>query len=111
MTEHVHEWVLDAYRDEESGILRVEMFCWYEECRKRHSRAKAEAMLNEYETLKAATEMWTAEDARRLSNTCMSMQGKAIHGKGYPSLRESAIAYWKSRVAKLLAYANILEGK
>jgi hypothetical protein len=75
------------------------------------TREEAEARLNEYETLKKATEMWTPDDARRLSSTCMSMQGKAIHGKGYPSLRESAIAYWKSRVVKLLAYADILEEK
>ena len=67
--------------------------------------------IDEQERRLNATEIWTPDDARRLSSTCMSMQEKAIHGKGYPSLRESAVAYWKSRVVKLLSYANTLEGK
>jgi len=58
-----------------------------------------------------AVEQLSADDAQRLSNTCMSMQGEAIHDTKFPSLRASAVAYWKSRVVKLRAYASALEAE
>ena len=75
------------------------------------TREEAETRLNEYETLKAATEELSAKDAIGLSNLCMSMQGKAIHGKGSSLSRETAKEFWRGLVIKLRAYADTLEGK
>lgn len=72
---------------------------------------EAEDMLNEYETLKAATEELSAKDAIGLSNLCMSMQGKAIHGKGSSLSRETAKEFWRGLVIELRAYGDTLEGK
>ena len=80
MTEHVHEWRIDAYRDDDNE-LTIGVFCWHKGCNEQRSRSEAEAMLN-------ATERLSAED--------LFPEGFAIV---HPNLD------------KLIAYANILEGK
>ena len=96
MTEHVHEWRF-GYRSDGNynlpGASTPGFYCTHKECGYDSgswlSLAEAEARINEYETLKAATERLNAEDARR-----------ARYGYQYQDVDKA-----------LTAYANILEGK
>ena len=83
MTEHVCEW---EYAWVDSPAHHV--FCC--RCGEFLDDDDVEARLNEYETLKAATERLSAEDARRLGDI---VEDDGMDGE------------------PLFAYANILEGK
>ena len=87
MTEHVHEWILDTYRDpDEPEGLQIGMFCWHKGCNERRYRTEAEARLN-------ATERLSAELAREI--------GDCLYAGIIDHERKSAV----------LAYADTLEGK
>ena len=84
MTEHVHEWKWDI----------VDNDVWFHcECGVPIGAVIIEARLNEYETLKAATERLSAELAREIGD-CL-----------YAGIIDH------ERKAAVLAYADILEGK
>ena len=86
MTEHVHEWVFTQ--------LGCYFMCVNGDCDERLYPKQAESRLNEYETLKAATERLSAKDAREMVR-CVR--------KDCPPSCECA--------DNLLAYADILEGE
>ena len=93
MTEHVHEWELTmtdkgkivAYCNNQSERPCVYLL----------DTDELNGRLNEHETLKAATERLSAEDARRTESCLSRVKGSVGYDMGQ----------------KQLAYANILEGK
>ena len=97
MTEHVqkcprgkHSWKIGHdlnFASDRFGERFV--YCFFHECNATMTWGEAEARLDEYETLKAATERLNAEDARR-----------ARYGYQYQDVDKA-----------LTAYADILEGK
>ena len=93
MTEHVHEW--DVTTD--GAFATYDIFCAFRDCNARLEPEQVITMLNEYETLKAATERTSASDAMLFVNYIVDEFGDDP---------------WLSRLAgNLRAYASILEGK
>ena len=101
LTEHVHEceWILCVSNEMEEAWFR----CGVERCQKRLEVDEALGRLNEYETLKKATEALTAEDARELTTFAgFALLDMPERGRS-PSVGR--------RIESLQAYADILEGK
>ena len=94
MTEHVHEWRIDAYRDDDNE-LTIGVFCWHKGCNEQRSRSEAEAMLN-------ATERLSAKVARRNGVILRLNADKLSYGTQTQGYSDSV---------DLMAYADILEGK
>ena len=87
MIEHVCEWELKAYL-----YVGVPIFgCKIKGCHEKLAVRQAEAMLNEYETLKAATEKLSMKEARDYSEASVVM----------PKFLQNLLS----------EYADILEGK
>ena len=98
MTEHVHEWAINIAFEHNYGAWGV---C--KNCMEVLKQEEIEARLNEYETLKAATERLSAEDADGLAS-CARICSGGDDGLGY-NAEEVRLAQCAD------AYANILEGK
>ena len=94
MTEHVHEWRIDAYRDDDNE-LTIGVFCWHKGCNEQRSRSEAEAMLN-------ATERLSAE-AERIRVTWY----RVPLGGGDDTIHD----LYHEMMSFVEAYVNILEGK
>ena len=94
LPEHVHEW--HFFEESKDGCFCVKG------CSSRLSRDKAEDMLNEYETLKAATKRLSAKVARRNGVILRLDADKLSYGAQTQGYSDSV---------DLIAYANILEGK
>ena len=88
MTEHVCKWEIKEMGNE------VWIECSIEDCFKGLTYNQAEGMLNEYETLKKATDALSAEMARKTDKALAAIIAD------YADVREAQ-----------RAYADILEGK
>ena len=89
MTEHVHEWAINIAFEHNYGAWGV---C--KNCMEVLKQEEIEARLNEYETLKAATERLSAEIRKTVSN--LLVRGKISEGEHDCAMRR---------------IADILEGK
>lgn len=94
MTEHVHEWKLKTYL-----YVGIPIFtCSDDDCAAMLSVKEAESRLNEYETLKKATEAFSVDSARIASIVASKLPIE------FDEIRDNL-------VDDLKTYADILEGE
>ena len=96
MTEHVHEWVWDI-RENDAWF-----FCKDPHCKRPMGALDIEARLNEYETLKKATERLSARAASMAADDLCAIRD---------AMSQQIPQFTGGIIKQLRAYADALEGK